>query len=244
MQSRRVASCDRVRPLVSNERAPLVLPSSVPLTTPDGFGARLEAVGASVSPSMLAQLGDYLARLLAMNEQMNLTAIKGAESAWERHVRDALTLLPLIADQPAGSLLVDIGSGGGIPGIPLAIARPDLRVSLVEATQKKCAFLVAVSAAIGLTNVTVHAERAEDLGKSKLRGAFDVVTARAVARLAALAPLVLPFARPGGLVLLIKGQRADEELAEATSVIEKQHATHEGTLATPTGRIVKLRRNA
>lgn len=229
---------------MSNERVPLVLPSSVPLAAPDGFGARLEAVGASVSAPALAQLGDYLARLLAMNEQVNLTAIKDAESAWERHVLDALTLLPLVADVPAGARLVDVGSGGGIPGIPLAIARPDLRVTLVEATQKKAAFLTAVSAAIGLSNVTVHAERAEQLGKSDLRGAFDVVTARAVARLAALVPLVLPFARPGGLVLLIKGQRADEELAEATSVIKKQHAAHEATIATPTGRIVKLRRDA
>ena len=100
----------------------------------------------------------------------------------------------------------------------LAIARPDLRVTLVEATQKKAAFLSAVSAAMGLSNVSVRAERAEQLGRGELEGAFDVVTARAVARLIALAPLTLPFARPGGLVLLIKGQRADEELAEARSV--------------------------
>ena len=230
--------------MTTDQRAPLALPPSVPLTVPEGFGARLDAIGASVSEASLAQLGDYLGRLLAMNEQMNLTAIKDPEGAWERHVLDALTLLPLLADVPAGARLVDIGSGGGIPGIPLAITRPDLRVTLIEATQKKASFLSAVSAAIGLSNVSVRAERAESLVHGELRAAFDVVTARAVARLVTLAPLTLPFARPGGLVLLIKGQRAGEELAEASSVLGGQHASHERTIATPTGQIVMLRRKA
>jgi 16S rRNA (guanine527-N7)-methyltransferase len=223
-------------------RPPIAVPPSVPLNAPEGFGARLEAIGASVGAATLARLGDFLARMLAMNEQMNLTAIKDPESAWERHILDALTLLPLLADVPANARLVDIGSGGGIPGIVLAIARPDLHVTLVEATQKKAAFLAAVSGAMGLSNVEVLAERAEQLGKGELRDGFDVVTARAVARLEALAPLTLPFARPGGLVLLIKGQRADEELAEARKVIAKQQAVHEKTIATPTGRVVVLRR--
>ena len=220
------------------------MPASVPRSAPHDFAARLAAIGASVSESMLAQLGDYLARLLAMNEQMNLTSIKDAEGAWERHVLDALTLLPLLAELPAGARLVDIGSGGGIPGVPLAIARPDLHVTLIEATQKKAAFLTAVSAALGLSNVSVRAERAEQLGRAELREAFDVVTARAVSRLVTLAPLALPSARRGGLVLLVKGQRADEELAEARTVIGKQGALHEQTLATPTGRIVVLRRSS
>jgi 16S rRNA (guanine527-N7)-methyltransferase len=228
--------------VINDERPPIALPPSVPLEPPAGFAARLAEIGAPVGTATLAQLGDYLARLLAMNEQMNLTAIKDAESAWERHVLDALTLLPLLADVPAGGQLVDIGAGGGIPGLVLAIARPDLRVTLVEATQKKAAFLSAVSAAMGLANVSVRAERAEVVGRGELRDTFDVVTARAVARLAALAPLTVPFARPGGLVLLIKGQKADEELAEARAVLAKQRAVHEKTVPTPTGRIVVLRR--
>ncbi len=223
-------------------RPPLPLPISAPLAPPDGFEARLAEVGVRLDPPTLATLGDYLARLLAMNEQMNLTAIKDPTEAWERHALDALTLVPLLAEERAGSRLVDVGSGGGLPGIPLAIARPDLLVTLVEATQKKAAFLKAVVAALGLDNVEVHAERAELLGAGDLHGVFDVVTARAVARLTQLVPLTAPFAKPGGLVLLVKGQRADEELAEAKRALAEQRTTHEKTVATPTGRVVVLRR--
>jgi 16S rRNA (guanine527-N7)-methyltransferase len=224
-----------------DDRPPLRLAVSAPLAVPDGFDARLAAIGVSLTAETVAQIGAYLGRLLAMNEQMNLTAIKDAEGAWGRHALDALTLLPLMADVPAGAALVDIGSGGGIPGVVLAIARPDLRVTLVESTQKKAGFLEAVSAALGLTNVTVRAERAEHLLTGPLRGTFDVVTARAVARLVTLAPITIPFARPGGLVLLIKGQRADEELVEASSALALRKTSHEKTVATPTGRIVVLR---
>ena len=226
--------------MTAEPRAPLALPPSDPLSPPADFAERLSAIGATPAAETLARLGDYLARLLAMNEQVNLTAIKDPADAWERHCFDALTLLPCIASVPAGGRVVDIGSGGGIPGIPLAIARPDLKVTLVESIQKKASFLSAVSEAMGLSNVTVRADRAEQL--VDLRGTFDVVTARAVARLAALAPLVLPFARPGGIALLIKGQRAEEELAEATKILAKLKTTHEKTIPTPTGRIVVLRR--
>lgn len=228
--------------MTTDRRPPLVLPTSVPLPVPADFGARLAAISVSLSPAVLAQLGDYLARLLAMNEQMNLTGIKEPEAAWERHILDALTLLPRLAGLTSGATLVDLGSGGGLPALPLAIARPDLAVTMVEATQKKAAFLSAVSAAMGLSNVSVRAERAEALGRGELRGAFDVVTARAVAPLVSLVPLAMPFVRPGGRVLLIKGQRADEELAEARSILAKLGAVHEETASTPTGRIVVLRR--
>lgn len=224
------------------ERAPIVLATPAPLLPPEDVASRCAAIGAPVDASALTKLGSYLAHLLAMNEQMNLTAIKDAESAWERHVLDALTLLPHLSDVPADSRLADIGSGGGIPGIPIAVARPDLRVTLVEATQKKAAFLTAVSAALGLANVTVRAERAEVLAKSELRGTFDVVTARAVARLLTLVPLAAPLARPGGRLLLVKGERAQEELTEAAAVLAKCRARHVGTTLTPTGRIVRLLR--
>jgi 16S rRNA (guanine527-N7)-methyltransferase len=228
--------------MIPEERAPLPLPIPAPLTPPEGFVGRLAAIGVTLDEATIAKLGDYLARLLAMNELMNLTAIKDPLEVWDKHVLDALTLVPLLAELGAGARVVDIGSGGGVPGIPLAIVRPDLHVTLVEATQKKATFLVAVAKALGLTNVSVRAERAEQLGKGDLRGAFDAVTARAVGRLVMLIPLTVPFVRPNGIVLLIKGQRAEEELAEASWVLGRQRAGLEKTLPTPTGKIVVLRR--
>ena len=218
------------------------MPASTPLAPPDDFVGRLSAIDVHLEAAVLEKLGDYLARLLAMNEHMNLTAIVDPTAAWAKHVLDALTLLPLLQELRAGARLADIGSGGGVPGIPLAIARPDLKVTLIEATQKKAAFLVAVAAALGLSQVTVRAARAEELALGELRGGFDVVTARAVGKLSALVPIAAPLARAGGLLLLVKGQRADEELAAAVKILTKQHTIHEKTIATPTGRIVVLRR--
>ncbi|AKU95288.1 rRNA small subunit 7-methylguanosine (m7G) methyltransferase GidB [Labilithrix luteola] len=220
-------------------RPPLKAPPSVPLAPPAGFTDRLAEIGVSLDDATLAKLGDYLGRLLAMNEVMNLTAVRDAAEAWDRHLLDALTLVPLLAEVPAGGRVVDVGSGGGIPGIPLAIACPGIRFTLVESIKKKAGFLSTVSTALGLENVKVRAERAEQLD---LRGVSDAVTARAVARLDELAPLVLPLIRKGGAAFLIKGQRADEELAEAAPVLERLSATHEKTISTPTGRIVVLRR--
>ncbi len=203
------------------------------------MGDRLAAIGASVPPDRLVIVGDYLGRLIAMNERMNLTAITDEAAAWERHALDALSLLPQLAGFARGARLLDVGSGGGIPGIPLAIARPDLAITLIEATQKKCSFLSSVADELGLTNVTVHADRAEKLARGPLAGTFDVVTARAVAKIEALVPLVAPFAKKGGLLLFIKGQRADEEIAEAKKVLSGR-VQYEATVATPTGRIVRL----
>jgi 16S rRNA (guanine527-N7)-methyltransferase len=205
------------------------------------MGAALHELGVVLSPAQLVQLGDYLARLLAMNEHMNLTAITDPEQAWQRHVLDALTLCPLLRDLAPGARLLDVGSGGGIPGIPLAIARPDLRVTLIEATQKKAAFLRAVVEALGLHQVEVLAERAERLTSGALRGSFDVVSARAVAKLDALMPLTAPFAKPGAHVLLIKGASVDDELARAAKTLARFHCTHERTITTRTGRVVVLR---
>jgi 16S rRNA (guanine527-N7)-methyltransferase len=225
-------------------RPPLPLPSPAPLAPPDDLATRLQALGVALDAAAVARLGDYLARLLAMNESMNLTAIEDPAEAWEKHILDALTLVPLLADVRQGARLADVGSGGGLPGIPVAVARPDLRVTLVEATHKKAAFLSAVAEALGLAGVTVRAERAEQLGAGELHGAFDVVTARAVGRLEALVPLTAPLAKEGGVLLLVKGRRAEEELAEAGKVIADQRCVYERTVDTPTGRIVVLRRGA
>lgn len=220
-------------------RPALTLPDATPLAAPEDFVARLAELGVTLSSAQVEGLGAYLARLLAMNEHMNLTRITDPAEAWTRHVLDSLTLLPHMKD--AGGRLIDVGSGGGVPGIPLAIARPDLAVTLLDATEKKVAFLSAVAASLALSNVKAIAGRAEKLAAKELKGGFDVVTARAVARLVELIPWTVPFARRGGRILLIKGERAEEELAEAGSVLKRYRCTHERTVQTATGRVVILR---
>ncbi|MCU0691331.1 MAG: 16S rRNA (guanine(527)-N(7))-methyltransferase RsmG [Polyangiaceae bacterium] len=225
-------------------RPRLPIPDSAPLAVPCGFAAQLRALHVHLDPRVLDVIGDYLGRLLAMNQQMNLTAIVDPQQAWEKHALDAMSLLPHLAALGAGARLADVGSGGGVPGMILAAARPDLKITLIEATQKKAAFLEGVAAALGLTQVTVRAARVETLHGGELGGSFDVVTARAVAKLVVLVPLLAPLVRPAGRMLLIKGRRADEELAAARAAMAKHGTSHEATVQTPTGRIVVLRRSA
>lgn len=220
------------------KRPPLPLPEVTPLAPPADFAASLAALGVSLDDAAVARLGHYLALLLAINEQMNVTAITTPAEAWTRHALDALTL---VAHIPPSARVADLGSGGGVPAIPLAIARPDVRFTLIESTQKKATFLTDAAAALGLANVTVRAERAEAVAAGPLHGGFDVVTARAVGKLSVLVPLAAPLLFKNGLCLFIKGQRADEELVEAQRELARHRLTHQQTVATPTGRVVILR---
>jgi 16S rRNA (guanine527-N7)-methyltransferase len=172
----------------------------------------------TLSDDQHAQLSTYLDLLTAANHRMNLTRIVDRPTAEVQHVGDALTVLPFL---PAGGhSLADVGTGGGVPGIPLAIARPDVRVTLIEATKKKAAFLSEAVLALGLTNVRIAAERAEEAAAGGRRESFDVVVARAVATMPWLAEWCLPLARRGGKVLCLKGPKAHEELPFARKAIK------------------------
>lgn len=174
--------------------------------------------GATLSPQQHELLGRYLDVLLAANQRMNLTRITDRESADLYHVADALTLLRHL---PAGALKVaDVGSGGGVPGIPLAITRPDAQVVLIESTRKKAAFLADAAATLDLPNLRVCDLRAEDAGRTpKVRESFDIVVARAVATLDWLAEWCLPLVRKGGKMLAMKGEKAATELPVAGHAI-------------------------
>ncbi|MEN0021080.1 MAG: 16S rRNA (guanine(527)-N(7))-methyltransferase RsmG [Planctomycetota bacterium] len=230
-----------------------------PLSPPASFEAALAELGVQLEQNDAERLGLYLALLYQANATTNLTAIRDPDEAWTKHIFDALTLLPVLQEVPVGDgqarRLLDVGTGGGVPGLPLAIALPDWRFTLLDATQKKCEFLRVTADAIGLTNVDVVQARCEQAGHDRgrivdeggvrrregaLRASFDVVTARALGRVAVAAELTVPFAVEGGLVLLIKGQKADEELAEAKAALHLLHTHHAGTVDTPTGRIVVL----
>ncbi len=220
------------------QRSPLPLPDVAGLPIPADFDDRLAALGVTLDGDAKTKLASFLALLLAMNEQMNLTAITEPEAAWSRHALDALSLVPELAGLPQGARILDVGSGGGVPGIPLAIARPDLRVTLLDATEKKVAFIRAAAAKVELKNVDAVSGRAEQVNLGRV---FDVVVARAVAKISTLLGWTAPFAKKGGHLLFIKGERADAELAEAKADLRRFACDHERTVPTPTGRIVVLR---
>jgi 16S rRNA (guanine527-N7)-methyltransferase len=161
-------------------------------------------------------LSRYLDLLLAANERMNLTRITDRATAEVQHVGDALTLLPFLPTD--AHTLADVGTGGGVPGIPLAIVRPDVNVTLIESTKKKAAFLREAIAQLGLTNVRVDARRAELIGAlgKPTRESFDVVVVRAVATMIWLVEWCLPLVKKKGRMLAMKGPKGREELTVVT----------------------------
>jgi 16S rRNA (guanine527-N7)-methyltransferase len=166
------------------------------------------------SEAQREQFTRYVDELLLANQSFNLTAIRDRDDAWTRHIEESVRLVPFVG---GAKRLIDIGSGGGLPGMALAIARPDVEVTLLEATTKKARFLESTGAKLGLFNLRVVCERAEVAARSgaELREAFDMVSARAVAPLPTLLELTIPFLRVGGVLLSVKGMKADEEMRAA-----------------------------
>lgn len=151
------------------------------------------------------------------NEKFNLTSITDDEGIYEKHFTDSLKgeeFFPLNAE------VIEIGSGGGFPSVPLKIARDDLSFTLLEATEKKCGYLRIVGKELGFENFNVVCGRAEEFGKkAEFREKFDVATARAVARLNVLCEYCLPFVKKGGYFVAYKGD-AEEEIKEAEKAVE------------------------
>ena len=162
----------------------------------------------------------YRELLLEWNDKFNLTAITDPDEIEEKHFIDSLLAMNYI-DFSKGSLL-DVGSGAGFPGVPLAIANPKLKVTLLESNGKKINFLNEVKSKLCLENISVVNGRAEDL---KQREYFDFVTARAVKQLNILAELTLPFIRAHGLLVAYKGSNAENELDEAKSALRKLNSS-------------------
>ena len=151
------------------------------------------------------------ARLLATEGTVRgLIGPREVPRLWERHLLNSAAIASLV---PVGSRVVDVGSGAGLPGIPLALARPDLTVTLLEPLARRVAFLTECVRRLGLERVTVVRGRAEEGPIRRQLGGADVVTARAVAPLDKLAGWCLPLLRPGGLLLAMKGSTAAAELA-------------------------------
>lgn len=155
-------------------------------------------------------------RLIAENEKYNLTAVTDEAGVILRHFADSVACAKYL---PAGASLLDVGCGAGFPTLPLAIVRPDLRITALDATAKRVTYVTDTAALLGLTNVTGVAARAEEYAKPPVRESFDCVTARAVANLRALSELCIPFVKVGGLFLSMKATGAREELDDARRAI-------------------------
>ena len=167
----------------------------------------------SPTPAQEAGLRRFLDLLLEKNRSLNLTSVRDPDAAWPRHILDSLSLLPFLEGRRR---LLDLGSGGGLPGIPLAIVRPGLEVALLEATGKKARFLEEAASSLELANVRVIHARAETAGRDPAwRGRFDTATARALGSLSTVIELALPFLEDQGRLLAMKGARVEEELAAA-----------------------------
>jgi len=192
------------------------MPQPIPAFVADDL-ARL---GMEVEPVTLEKLAEYLDELYKANERFNLTAIRDLDTAWRRHIIDSLTILPGLDDLPEHARVIDVGSGGGLPGIPLAISRPDLNVWLLESTGKKANFLKECAATLGLGNVNVINDRAEKVGHDKNhRQQYDAAVCRAVGPMAELLEYTMPLLKVGGRLLAMKGPKAEQELEVAADAL-------------------------
>lgn len=167
-------------------------------------GAR--ALSLDLNDAQFAQLMDYLALLAKWNAVYNLTAVRDPAQMVTQHLLDSLAAVPAFA---GAKNVLDVGAGGGLPGIALAIARPDMQVSMIDTVHKKTAFLTQVKAELGLANVTVHTMRVEQL---RVPEKFDVITSRAFAELADFVNWSGHLLKEGGRFIAMKGVLPKEEI--------------------------------
>lgn len=182
------------------------------------FKEKLSKKCPELTEEMKQQFEDYMKLLLEWNEKINLTAITEEEEIILKHFVDSLTISKYIKE---GNSIVDIGTGAGFPGIPVKIARKNVKVTLVDSLNKRILFLNDVIEKLGLRDIETLHFRAEEFGQNKkYRESFDIATSRAVANLSTLVEYLLPLVKVGGICICMKGSEIKEELENSKKAIQ------------------------
>ncbi len=185
------------------------------------FNDLLKEKDIELTPIQSQQFHIYFEQLVEWNEKINLTAITQEQEVYLKHFYDSLT--PSFAFDFQRSLtLCDVGAGAGFPSLPLKILFPQLKITIVDSLNKRITFLETLIESLGLKDVTLYHDRAETFGQNpKFREQFDLVTARAVARLNVLSEFCLPLVKMGGTFIALKGAVGEEEVKESQAAIER-----------------------
>ncbi|WP_136607525.1 16S rRNA (guanine(527)-N(7))-methyltransferase RsmG [Paenibacillus dokdonensis] len=187
----------------------------------EAFTQRLLEKGIEISPSQLDQFETYFNELVLWNEKMNLTGITDREQVYTKHFFDSITLA-FYVDIKSMKTMADIGSGAGFPGIPLKICFPHLQLTIIDSLNKRINFLKHIVQETGIEHVELLHGRAEDWAqKPGHRDNYDLVTARAVAKLAVLNEFCLPYVKVGGIFAAMKGSNPDVEVQEASHSLKE-----------------------
>lgn len=189
--------------------------------TKEEFYALLKEQGFDLSDQQKSQFDIYFKLLVEWNEKINLTAITDHDEVYLKHFYDSLA--PVLQGYITNSnlKLLDIGAGAGFPSLPMKILCPNLEVTIIDSLNKRINFLHLLAENLGLDKVHFFHGRAEDFGQDKaFRGQFDLVTARAVARMQVLSELTIPFLKVGGKLIALKASAADTELEQAQNALK------------------------
>lgn len=189
---------------------------------PEKFVLELSKHNFELTDKQKQQFKLYFKMLIEVNEHVNLTRITEEDEVYLKHFYDSITpLFTFGAVFKDGATLCDVGAGAGFPSIPLKILKPGLKVTIVDSLQKRLNFLKDLISELGLTDVELVHGRAEDVGQNKLyRERFDIVTARAVARMSVLSEYCLPLVRKDGYFVALKGPKAEDELDDGKKALE------------------------
>ena len=172
----------------------------------------------TLTENQYEQFQKYFELLEEWNEKMNLTAITDESGVALKHFADSLSLLNFV-DIPQNSSLADVGTGAGFPGVVLKIARPDIKLTLINSLNKRLVFLGEVCAQLGIEAELIHSRAEDGARDEKLRESFDFAVSRAVARMNVLSEYCLPYVKVGGAFCAMKGAQANEEFKESLNAI-------------------------